>query len=257
MIDIHPTAIVGKKTEIGDNVIIGPFSIVEDDVKIGSGTSIGSNVLIADGTRIGEECKIFNGAVLGSAPQDLKYKGEKTELEVGDNTVIREFCTLNRGTLDRYKTVVGNNCLLMAYVHIAHDCHIGNNVILANAVNMAGHITIEDYVGVGGMDPIHQFVKIGCHAFVGGGYRVDKDIPPYILAAGDPLTFAGLNTVGLTRRNFSRDTLATLKRVYKLIYRSKLNVTQALARIENEFESSPEIDHVVDFVRNSSRGIIK
>lgn len=257
MSGIHSTALVSTKAEIQENVIIGPFTIVEENVKIDDGTEIASNVLITAGTRIGKNCKIFNGAVLGTLPQDLKFKGEKTTLEIGDNTTIREYCTLNRGTKYRNKTVVGSNCFLMAYVHVAHDCVIGNNVILANAVNMGGHTSIEDYASVGGMDPIHQFVRIGCHSFIGGGFRIDKDVPPYILAAGEPLTFAGLNIVGLTRRGFLKEALIQLKRAYKLIYRSKLNVSQALTRIKEELELTPEIKHVIDFIDASERGIIK
>jgi UDP-N-acetylglucosamine acyltransferase len=255
--NIHSTALVSKKAELGENVVIGPFTIVEDDVIIEKGTEIASNVLIAGGTKIGENCKIFNGAVLGTVPQDLKFQGEKTTLEIGNNTIIREYCTLNRGTEDKLKTVVGSNCLLMSYVHVAHDCSIGNNVILANAVNMAGHIEIEDFAGIGGMDPIHQFVRIGCHSFTGGGLRIDKDVPPYILAAGDPLTFAGLNIVGLTRRGFPKETLSQLKRAYKILYRSKLNISQAIVRLKEELEMIPEIKHVIYFIESSNRGIIK
>ncbi len=254
---IHPTAIVDPKAELHESVEVGAFSIIEGDVVIDEGTAVGSNAVIAGGSRIGKHCRIFNGAVIGTAPQDLKYKGEKTYIEIGDNTTVREFCTLNRGTADHGKTEIGRNCLLMAYVHVAHDCIIHNHVILANAVNLAGHIEIEEYVGIGGMDPIHQFVKIGRHAFVGGGYRIDKDIPPYILAAGEPLTFAGLNSVGLKRRGFSPETRASLKKAYKIIYRSKLNTSQALTRIEEEMDVTPEIQHVIEFIRSSKRGIIR
>jgi len=255
--NIHPTALVNSKAELSENVVVGPFTIIEEDVVIDEGTEIASHVLIANGTRIGKDCKIMTGAVLGTKPQDLKFKNERTTLEIGNNTLIREYCTLNRGTEDKWKTVVGANCLLMAYVHVAHDCAIGNNVILANAVNMAGHIEIEDFVGIGGMSPIHQFVRIGCHSFIGGGLRIDKDVPPYILAAGEPITFAGLNVVGLTRRKFSKETMAQLKHLYKLIYRSKLNVSQAMVRIREELEMTPEVRHVVEFVESTKRGIIK
>ena len=257
MADIHPSAIVDKNAELHDTVQVGPFSIIEGDVVIDAGTTIASNTLLASGTRIGKNCRIFNGAVLATVPQDLKFKNEKTTLEIGDNTTVREFCTLNRGTTHSYKTVIGSNCLLMSYVHVAHDCRLGDNVILANAVNMAGHVQIQDFVGIGGMDPIHQFVRIGRHAFVGGGLRVDRDVPPYILAAGDPLTYAGLNSVGLRRRGFDSELLMQMKRVYKLIYRSNLNVTQALTRINEEFELVPEIKNIVDFIESSERGIIK
>ena len=257
MINIHPTAMVDAKAEIGEDVSIGPYSVVQDDVIIGDNCQIGSHVLIHAGTQLGKNCRVFKGAVLGTDPQDLKYAGEKTTLEIGNKTTVREFCTLNRGSSHRLKTVVGSQTLLMAYVHIAHDCIIGNSVILANAVNMAGHVTIEDFVSVGGMSPIHQFVKIGTHSFIGGGLRVSKDVPPYILAAGEPLTYQGINRVGLSRRGFSSETLTQLRRVYKLIYRSKLNVSQALSQIESTMEIIPEIQNIIDFIKASERGIIK
>jgi UDP-N-acetylglucosamine acyltransferase len=254
---IDPNAIVDNSAEIGDEVEIGPFSIIESDVIIGSGTKIASNVLIASGTRIGNNCEIHHGAVLGTIPQDLKFQGEKTTLAVGDNTVIREYATLNRGTQNRGKTVVGQNCLIMAYAHVAHDCLIGNHVILANAVNMAGHVTIDDYANIGGLVPIHQFVRVGAHTFVGGGYRIPKDIPPYILASGEPLAYAGLNTVGLTRRGFSSETLKNIKKAYRILYKSNLNVSQALEQIKTELELTPEIQNIIEFVESSDRGIIR
>ena len=255
--NIHPTVIVDANAQIGKDVSIGPYAVVQDDVIIGDGCQIASYVLIHSGTRIGNNCRVFSGAVLGTDPQDLKYAGEKTTLEIGDNTTIREFCTLNRGSSHRLKTVVGSNSLLMAYVHIAHDCIIGNDVILANAVNMAGHVTIEDFASVGGMTPIHQFVRIGKHSFVGGGLRVPKDVPPYILAADEPLTYEGINRVGLSRRGFSTATLLKLRQAYKLLYRSGLNVSQAISQIESTMELIPEIQYIIDFVRASERGIIK
>jgi UDP-N-acetylglucosamine acyltransferase len=257
LINIHATAIVDSGAAIGENVFVGPFSVIQDDVVIGDGCQVGSHILIHSGSRLGKNCRIFKGAVLGTDPQDLKYAGEKTTLEIGDETTIREFCTVNRGSSHRLKTVVGSNTLLMAYVHIAHDCIIGNNVILANAVNMAGHVTIEDFVSVGGMTPIHQFVRIGKHSFIGGGLRVPKDVPPYILAADEPLTYEGINRVGLTRRGFPTHTLTQLRRAYKLIYRSNLNVSQAINEIENTMELIPEIQEIIDFIRASERGIIK
>jgi len=257
MPEIHPTAIVDPRAELAGDVVIGPYSIVEGDVQIGAGTEVGSHVLIAAGTRLGCRCRVAHGAVLGTIPQDLKFSGERTTLEVGDDTTIREFATLNRGTKERWKTTVGRDCLIMAYVHIAHDCVIGDQVILANAVNMAGHVVVEDYANVGGLVPIHQFVRIGRHAFVGGGYRVTKDVPPYVLASGEPLAFAGLNNVGLHRRGFSRQTMLTLKRAYRFVFRCGLNVSQALSRIEAELEPTPEVRHVIDFIRSSERGIIK
>ncbi len=257
MTHIHPTAIVHPQAQLGENVVVGPFTVIEADVMIGNEVQIASHVLIHSGTRIGNKCRIFKGAVLGTDPQDLKYAGEPTTLVIGDETTVREFCTLNRGSSHRHQTVIGKKCLLMAYVHVAHDCILGDNVILANAVNMAGHVTIEEYVSIGGMTPIHQFVKIGRHAFVGGGLRVNQDVPPYILAAGEPIQFAGINRIGLTRRGFSAETLSRLKQVYKLIYRSGLNTTQALQQIEATIEPAAEVKYVVDFIKSSERGIIK
>ena len=257
MTNIHPTAIVDAKAELRPGVSIGPYSVVQDDVFIGDNTMIDSHVLIHAGARLGKRCRIAKGAVVGSDPQDLKYAGQKTTIEIGDDTVIREFCTLNRGTTFHYKTVIGSKCLLMAYVHVAHDCIIGDNVILANAVNMAGHVTIESFASIGGMSPIHQFVRIGCHAFVGGGLRVNKDVPPYILAAGEPIQFAGINRIGLTRRGFTAETLHEIRGAYKTIYRSNLNTTQALEKIRSESNIIPEVKIILDFIESSERGIIK
>lgn len=257
MTEIHATALVDSDARIGDHVIISPFAIVEGDVVIGDHTWVGPHVLIASGARIGKGCKIHKGAVISTIPQDLKFKGEKTTLEIGDETVVREYCTLNRGTRERWVTKIGKNCLLMAYVHVAHDCILGDNVILANAVNMAGHVLIEDYAGIGGMTPVHQFVRIGRHAFIGGGFRVPKDIPPYILAAGEPLQFAGVNSVGLRRRGFSSEQIGKIQRVYKLMYRQNFNVSQALTRIKEEFPLKDEVKVIVDFFETSDRGVLK
>ncbi|RME01603.1 MAG: acyl-ACP--UDP-N-acetylglucosamine O-acyltransferase [Calditrichaeota bacterium] len=257
MSTIHPTAIIDPQAQIGKDVSIGAYTIVEGNTVIGEGTQIGPQVRIATGTRIGPGCRIFTGAVLGTIPQDLKFQGEETLLEIGEHTTVREFATLNRGTRATGVTRIGSHCLLMAYVHVAHDCVIEDHVILANAVNLAGHVKIEEWANVGGMTPVHQFVRIGCHAFVGGGFRAPKDIPPYVLASGIPLRYTGLNTVGLKRRNFSSETLLTLKRVYRLIFRSGKNVSQALAIIEKEFTPTPEVQHVIQFIRSSERGIIR
>jgi len=253
---IDSRAVVGPKARLGEHVFVGPFSIIEDDVAIGEGTHIASNVLIASGTRIGKECRVHHGAVLGTVPQDLKFLGEETTLEIGDHTTIREYATLNRGTHDRWKTTVGSHCLIMAYAHIAHDCDIGNHVILANSVNMAGHVVIEEYAIVGGVTPIHQFVCIGRHSMIGGGYRVPKDVPPYVLAGQEPLVFQGLNTVGLRRRNFLPEIIAILENVYRILYQSHLNVTQAVERIKAEAPQTTEVQHVLDFIAASKRGII-
>ena len=254
--NIDPRAVVSPKAQIGDNVTIGPFAVIEDDVVIGSGTSIASNALLANGARVGKECRIHHGAVVGTIPQDLKFRGEYSTLELGDHCVIREYATLNRGTGEQGKTVLGHHCFVMAYVHVAHDCAVGSHVILANAVNMAGHVSIDDYVVVGGMTPIHQFCRIGRHAMVGGGFRVAKDVPPYVLAGHEPLQFQGLNVVGLRRRNFSPEVIDNIEKAYQIIYQQQLNVTQALEKIEQELAMSEELSRIVDFVRKSKRGII-
>ena len=257
MADIHKTALVNPKAELGEGVVVSPFSIIEKNVTIGDGTWIGPHVLVASGARIGKACKIHQGAVVCSIPQDLKFEGEETTLEIGDETVVREYCTLNRGTKDHWKTEIGKRCLLMAYAHVAHDCILGDNVIIANAVNMAGHVTIENFAGIGGMTPVHQFCRVGQHSFIGGGYRIVKDIPPYILAGAEPLKFGGVNSIGLRRRGFSDETILGIQRVYKIIYRKKLNVTQALTRIKDEFEIVDEIKTIVDFFETSERGVLR
>ena len=253
---IDKYAVVSPDAEIDSDVIIGPFSVIQSDVQIGSGTIIDSNVLIAPGSRSGKNCHIFHGAVIGTIPQDLKFEGEYTTLKIGDYTTIREFCTLNRGTKESGTTIVGSNCLIMSYVHIAHDCVIGNNVILANVVNMAGHVSIDDYVIIGGIVPIHQFVRIGKHSFIGGGFRVDRDVPPYILAAGQPLKYMSLNNVGLRRRNFPRELINKIKSAYKLIYQSNMNTSQALEILKSNEEQIPEIKEIYQFIEKSNRGII-
>jgi UDP-N-acetylglucosamine acyltransferase len=253
---IHPTAIVHPKASIADDVQIEAYAILEEDVVIGRGTRVGSCVRIQSGTRIGENVRIAHGAALGSVPQDLKFRGEKTYLHIGDFTDIREFCVFSRGTGENGQTRIGKHCLLMAYAHVAHDCTLGDHVILANAVNMGGHVTVEDYAIVGGVVPIHQFVRIGCHSMIGGGFRVPKDVPAYILAGSEPLCFRGLNSVGLRRRGFSKETRQALQQAYRILYRSGLNVSQALERIEAECEQTPEVKHAVTLIRESKRGII-
>ena len=255
--DIHPTAIVDPQTDLAEDVSVGPYSIINSDVKIDKGTKIDSHVLIDSGTVIGKKCRIHKGAILGTPPQDLKFGGEKTYLKIGDNTIIREYASLNRGTDWRGETVIGKNCFIMTYAHIAHDCLIGNNVILANSVNLAGHIEIGDYVIIGGIVPVHQFVKIGSHSIIGGGFRVQKDVCPFMMVAGYPLKTVGLNLVGLKRRGFSEKTIQILKQVYKIIFRSKLNTSEAVEKIKNEIELIPEVKEILDFIHKSERGIIK
>lgn len=252
---VHPTAIVHEDARLGDGVVVGPWALLGPGVVIGDGTEIGPRVLIEKDTILGEDCHIWNGAVLGTDPQDLKYKGERATLEVGDRTMIREFATLNRGTSASGRTVVGSDCLLMAYTHVAHDCEIGNHVILANSVNMAGHVTIEDWVIIGGVTPIHQFVRIGAHAFVGGGSRVPQDVPPYCRAAGNPLKLYGLNTVGLERRGLSSETRAALKKVYRMLFKSDVALSKAVDRAEEEVPGIPEVGHLLAFIRASERGV--
>lgn len=255
---VDPRAVVASNVQLGDRVTIGPFAIVEDDVIVGEGTTIGANALIGTGARIGKECRIHHGAVVSHEPQDLKYRGEKSTCEIGDRTVVREYATLHRGTGEGGRTVIGSDCLLMGYVHIAHDCIVGNKVILANAVMIAGHSTIEDNVIIGGITPVHQFVRIGQHSMIGGGLRVPKDVPPYILAGHEPLIFNGLNSVGLRRRGFSAATITALDTAYMILYNSKLNVTQAVERIKEEekIASVPEVQNILTFITGSTRGII-
>ena len=253
--EVHGAAIVHDGAELGENVTIGPYSVISPKAKIGDGTTVGSNVLIEGNTTIGAGNTIFHGAVLGTPPQDLKYRGAKTFVKIGDNNMIREYATVNAATNEGDATVIGSGCLMMAYSHVAHDCIIGDNVILANAVNLAGHVTIHDHAILGGMVPVHQFVRIGMHSFVGGGCRVAKDVLPYVKIAGTPVKVSGLNTVGLKRRGFEDSQLEKIKAAYRLIYRSGLNVTQAIERIEIEVEPSEEIEILLDFIRGSQRGI--
>lgn len=255
--EIHPSAIVHRSARLADDVTVGPFSIINPGAEIGAGTQIASHVLIDAGTIIGNNCKIHHGAVLGTLPQDLKFEGEKTYLTIGDGTVIREYATLNRGTQWRGKTDVGKNCFIMIYAHVAHDCLIGDNVILANSANLAGHVEIGDFVSIGGVVPVHQFVKIGAHAFIGGGFRVQMDVCPYALMGGYPLRTLGLNRIGLKRRGFPENTLQILEQTFRLLFKSDLNTTQAVERIKTELEPIPEVKYILDFIASSSRGIIK
>jgi UDP-N-acetylglucosamine acyltransferase len=255
---IHPAAIVSPGAELGDQVTIGPFTIVEDHTIIGDGTTIGACALIGRGTLIGRECKIHHGAVVGHEPQDLKYRNEPTTCEVGDRTVIREYAALHRGTGEGGRTIIGSDCFLMGYVHIAHDCVVGDKVIMANAAMIAGHCVVEDHVIIGGITPVHQFVRIGRHSMIGGGLRVPKDVPPYVLAGQEPLIFQGLNSVGLRRRGFAPAAIAALEKAYALLYNSRLNVSQAVARIKDDPElvAVGEVQAVLEFIAGSTRGII-
>lgn len=253
----QPLAYVHPGAKIAKNVVIEPFTTIHNNVVIGEGTWIGSNVTIMEGARIGKNCNIFPGAVISAPPQDLKYQGEETTAEIGNNTTIRECVTINRGTSDRMKTVIGNNCLLMAYSHVAHDCIIGNYCIFSNNTNLAGHITVGDYVVLAGLTAVHQFCSIGNHAFVTGGSLVRKDVPPYVKAAREPLSYVGINSVGLRRRGFSSEKITEIQNIYRILYQKNYNTSQALEIIEAEMEATPERDEIIMAIRNSSRGIMK
>ena len=253
---IHKLSTIDPRAELGKKVTVEPYTTIYGDVVIGDNTWIGPHVTIMDGARIGENCKVFPGAVISAIPQDVKYKGEESIAIVGNNTTIRECVTVNRGTVAKEKTVVGNNCILMAYSHVAHDCVIEDHCIVVNSVQLAGEVVIHEWAIIGGGSLIHQFVHIGAHAFIGGGVMVRKDVPPYVKAARDPVSFAGVNAVGLKRRNFSNEKIAEIQDIYRFLYLSKMNNTQALEAIEKEFPQSEERDTIVSFVRSSSRGII-
>ncbi len=253
----QPLAYVHPQAKIAENVVIEPFATIHKNVVVGEGTWIGSNVTIMEGARIGKNCRIFPGAVISAIPQDLKFDGEETTVEIGNNTTIREFVTINRGTKASNKTVIGNNCLLMAYVHIAHDCYIGNHCILANAANLAGHIVMDDFAILGGLSAVHQFVNIGAHVMISGGSLVRKDVPPYTKAARDPLSFVGINSIGLRRRGFSSETINEIQDIYRIIYLKNLNVSQAVTYVETEMPATPERDEIISFINKSSRGIMK
>lgn len=249
--NIHPNA------RIGSNVTIEPFSTVYGDVEIGDGTWIGPNVTIMDGARIGKNCQIFPGAVVSAIPQDLKFAGEETTAEIGDNTVIRECVTINRGTADRMITKVGSNCLLMAYVHVAHDCLIGDNVILANCVNLAGHITIDNNAILEGMVAVQQFVRIGAHSFIAGGSLVRKNVPPYVRAAREPLSYIGVNSIGLKRRGYDDEQVRSIENIYRLLYVMNENTAKGLSAIEQAIPDSEIRSEILAFVRASDKGIMR
>jgi len=254
---ISPLANVSPNAKIGNNVTISPFATVEDKVEIGDNTWIGPNAVIMNYTKIGQNCKIFPGAVIGAEPQDLKFKGEESTVEIGDNTTIREFVTIHRGTLDKMTTKVGNNCLIMAYVHIAHDCIIGNNVILANNVALSGHIIIEDYAIVEGMSAAQQFITIGKHAFVAGASLIRKSVPPYVRCAREPLQYIGVNSIGLTRRGFTPEQIKQIEDIYRIIYVKGYNLQNALEIVEKEIPDNIFKQDIIQFIRNQKDGVIK
>ncbi len=251
MVNIHPEAIIGK------NVTINPFTTIEKDVEIGDGTWIGPNVTIMEGARIGKDCKIFPGAVISAEPQDLKYKGEKTLTYIGDRTTIRETVTINKGTTALGYTKIGNDCLIMATVHVAHDCVIGNHVILVNGVGLAGHIEIDDYAIVGGMVPVHQFTKIGAHTLIAGATLVRKDVPPFVKAAREPMSYAGINALGLRRRGFNNEKIETIQNIYRILFQEGLSNAKAIEKIKNKIPESKEREMILDFIEGSDRGIMK
>lgn len=253
----QPLSYVHPQAKIADNVVIEPFVTIHKNVEIGEGTWIGSNVTIMEGATIGKNCRIFPGAVISAIPQDLKYKGEVTSVEIGDNVTIRECVTVNKGTQALGYTKVGSNTLLMAYVHIAHDCVIGEHCILANGVTLAGHINVEDYAIIGGLTAVHQFVNVGKHSMISGGSLVRKDVPPYTKAAREPLSYVGINSIGLRRRGFSAEKINEIQDVYRLLYVRGYNTSQAISIIEAELAASDERDDIIAFISNSNRGIMK
>ena len=253
----QPLAYVHPGAKIAKNVVIEPFTTIHNNVVIGDGTWIGSNVTIMEGARIGKNCSIFPGAVISAVPQDLKFQDEETTVEIGDNVTIREYVTVNRGTVDRGKTVIGDNCLIMAYCHIAHDCIVGNNCIFSNNSTLAGHCTVGDFVILAGMTAVHQFCMIGNHAFVTGGSLVRKDVPPFVKAAREPLSYVGINSVGLRRRGFDSKVIMEIQSMYRTLYQKRYNNTQAVAIMEGEMEATKERDEILQFIKNSQRGIMK
>ncbi len=253
----QPLAYVHPGAKIAKNVVIEPFTTIHNNVTIGEGTWIGSNVTIMEGARIGKNCNIFPGAIISAMPQDLKYQGEDTTVQIGDNTTIRECATINKGTSDRMKTVIGNNCLIMAYCHVAHDCVVGDGCIFSNNSTLAGHVTIGQNVVLAGMVAVHQFVSIGNHAFVTGGSLVRKDVPPYVKAAREPLSYVGINSIGLRRRGFEADKIREIQNIYRILYQQNYNNSQAASIIEAEMEATPERDEILQFIRDSQRGIMK
>ncbi|HIE16520.1 MAG TPA: acyl-ACP--UDP-N-acetylglucosamine O-acyltransferase [Bacteroidales bacterium] len=253
----QPLAYIHPDANIADNVVIEPFVTIDKNVNIGEGTWIGSNVTIMEGATIGKNCKIFPGAVISAVPQDLKFQGEESFVEIGNHTIVREFVTINRGTKSKRKTIIGNNVLLMAYVHIAHDCIIGDNSIIVNNVQIAGEVIVEEWAILGGASAVHQFVHIGKHSIVSGGSLVRKDVPPYIKAGREPLAYEGINSIGLRRRNFSNEKINEIQDLYRLIFNNGMNVTQAIQYIEANMKATPERDDILLFLKNSSRGIIK
>ena len=252
---IHPTALVSPLAQIGENVEIGPFAIIGDDCVVGDGCVISARATLERFVTLGTNVRVGIGTVLGGDPQDLKFDGERTTVEIGDDTVIREYSTIHRGTSASYRTTVGRGCFIMSYVHLAHDCHVGDGVILANSAQLAGHVTVEDRATISALTGVHQFTRIGRHAFVGGHSKVTKDVPPFVKAVGNPVKLYGLNSVGLQRSGFDETTLLELKRAYRLFFRSELNVSQAVERVNSDVAQLPEVREMVQFLEQSQRGV--
>jgi len=248
---------VHKDAKIGENVEIGRFSYIDENVEIGDNTFIYPNVTILKGARIGKNCKIYPGAVIGGDPQDISYKGENTFAIIGDNVIIREYVTVHKGTIRSGKTTVGDNCYLMAYVHIAHDCILGKGCFFANGVNLGGHVEVDDFVTIGGLVPVHQFVKIGQQVMIGGGSLVRKDVPPYIKAAREPISYVGVNSIGLRRRGFSNKEIEQIRDIYRVLYVEHVNVSKALKIIEEKLPDTKYKEEVLDFIERSDRGLIR
>jgi UDP-N-acetylglucosamine acyltransferase len=253
---IHPSAIISPDAEIADDAEIGAFVIIGENCRVGGGSVIAARATLERNVTLGENVNVGIGTILGGLPQDLKFAGEETSVEIGDGTVIREYATINRGTVASFKTTVGRNCLIMSYVHLAHDCHVGNHVILSNVVQLAGHVTVEDRAIISGLSAAHQFVRIGRNSFIGGMSRVAKDIPPFLKAVGSPVKLYGLNTIGLQRNGMDEATILELKRAYRLLFRSDLNITQAIERAQNELEPLAEVQELIRFVEASERGVV-
>lgn len=253
---ISPLASVHPEAKIGEGVRIDPFVVIEDDVEIGNGSHIQPHVHLCSGARIGNDCKIFTGASIGAVPQDLKFGGERTTAVIGDRTVVREYVTVHRGTTARQQTLVGSDCLIMAYCHVAHDCIVGDRVILANSVQLGGHVEIDDWAIVGGLTGVHQFERVGKHAMIGAGFRVMKDVPPFALAGNHPLGFSGINAIGLRRRGFSDESIELISQVYRLIYQSGYNIGDGVRAAAETFGESGVAREIIDFIRSSKRGII-
>ena len=256
-VKIHPTALVDPMARLGDGVTVGPYSIIDSNVVIGDGTIIGAHCVITGHTVLGKKNRVFTGAVLGSEPQDVKYNGEETYLEIGDENIIREYVTINPGTGEGSKTVIGNDNWIMIQAHVGHNCVIHNHAKLANGVMLGGHAVIENSATVGGGTPVHQFVRIGQHAMVGGGFRVVQDVVPYMMAGGEPLRIYGVNQVGLERSRVSKNTIETLKKAHKVIFRNNLTAKEAIQALTNEFPPSEEIKRLIEFLSTSSRGIVR